>query len=176
MHKKEALKHINDIFRKFNIQYTLIGAYAVAIWGIARATQDIDFLARIPQEKMSQIIKIFKLKGFKTEVNIGDAKDPIAGVLKLIYTHNKTEEVIDILLGIRKSPDIFKRTKKIDILGLKIPVISPEDLIITKILAGGPLDIEDTKNIINIMENAIDSNYIKTFCKKNNLKPPKQLK
>jgi predicted nucleotidyltransferase len=37
----------------------------------------------------------------------------------------------------------------VDIGGVRVPVISPEDLVVTKILAGRPKDLEDVKGILD---------------------------
>lgn len=167
MDKKEALKNINNIFQNLKINYALIGAHAVAAWGIVRATKDVDFIADIPKDKLSNLTKELKRKGFHTDTATGDIEDPVSGVLRLSYISGNDKEMIDIVFGIKGLPcDIYKRTVNIHILGVDIPVISPEDLVISKILAGGVIDIEDVKKILTVLSGKIDLDYIKRFCKK----------
>lgn len=173
MNRKKAVKYLSTTFNNFQIPYALIGSYAVSVWGVGRATQDIDFIASIPQEKTSEIISRLRKQGFQTDLRHGDPEDPIAGILKLTYINNDFKESIDVLLGIKGlSKEIYMRTKILNILDTKIPVISPEDLVISKLLAGGPVDIEDASKVIKIMKEKINLDYIKTFCKNKGLKLP----
>lgn len=173
MEKQQALKHITKIFNDFHIPYALIGAYAVAVWGVPRATHDIDFIADIPNDKMQEIIKTIQSCGLKTEVNTGDSDDPINSAIRVTYTDTNFEETIDILLGIKGiSKEIFKRTSIFSVFNSNLPVISPEDLIISKLIAGNPIDIEDAKSVLGVMKDKIDLDYIKNFCNKNKIKLP----
>jgi len=48
----------------------------------------------------------------------------------------------------------------VDIRGMAIPVISPEDLVITKVLAGRPKDIEDVRAIIHERSASLDEERV----------------
>lgn len=166
MQREEILKEIKATFQEFHVPFVLIGAFALAVWGVIRATKDIDFLADISQDKMNLIEQRFKKAGFITKFTKGDLNDPIAGVLKIIYKLNKKEEVIDIILGIKGAPkDVYKRAKNIVIMGNEIPVVSPEDLVVLKLFANSPLDIEDARKIISILNDRIDYPYIEEICR-----------
>jgi hypothetical protein len=55
----------------------------------------------------------------------------------------------------------IRATKDTDFLaGIEIPVISPEDLIILKVIAGSPLDINDAQNIHEIVKDRLDMIYL----------------
>jgi hypothetical protein len=56
---------------------------------------------------------------------------------------------------------IFARARQIRFFGLEIPVTSPEDLIVLKCLAGGPIDLEDARSILKIMMDKLDMAYLK---------------
>jgi predicted nucleotidyltransferase len=55
---------------------------------------------------------------------------------------------------------IFARAQQIRFFGLEVPVTSPEDLIVLKCLAGGPVDLEDARSIFRIMKNKLDMKYL----------------
>ena len=58
----------------------------------------------------------------------------------------------------------IKRVKKVIIMGQEVAFASLEDLIIHKIFAGRPRDMEDVKSVI--MKNpAIDNKYIRNWLK-----------
>lgn len=61
----------------------------------------------------------------------------------------RQDESIDLILGIKGLPEnIFQRIINLTIFGLVIPVVSPEDFSIMKLLAGTPLDIQDAQGAL----------------------------
>jgi len=59
--------------------------------------------------------------------------------------------------------DPVPRDPNVDVNGTSIPVISPEDLIITKVLAGRPKDIEDIRGVIHEKKTSLDVHRIRTI-------------
>lgn len=164
---KETLKKLFAVLKEFNISYILIGGYAVAVWGSVRATKDIDFLANIPSNIILQVIERLKSHGFVVTYKSGSFRDPVLGVIKLKFKIGENKEALELLLGIRKMPpNIYLRFEKIHVMGIEIPVVSPEDLIVLKLLAGGPVDIHDARNIYNVMREKLDMQYLKKELKR----------
>lgn len=158
---KGLLKKIFPILKSFDIPYLLIGGYAAAIWGNVRATKDVDFLVNIPDTKVVPVVDEFKNKGFEVEYRRGDIGDPIFGVIHLKFLVEGVKESIELLLGIKKMPvDIYLRAEKINLEEVEIPVVSPEDLIILKLLAGGPIDLQDAGSLSRIMADSLDFGYL----------------
>lgn len=161
--KRAVLNCFCRVFNRLDIPYVLIGAYAVAAWGVVRATKDIDFLASIPLDKLDAVKDNFRKDGFQVDVTFGDIADPISGVMRLKYD----SEVIDVLLGIKGVSNIvFERAINLSIMGMSVPVLSPEDTIIVKLLAGGVLDIDDAKKVFCVMKDRIDLRYLEDQCRK----------
>ncbi|HYU25018.1 MAG TPA: nucleotidyltransferase [Thermoanaerobaculia bacterium] len=50
-----------------------------------------------------------------------------------------------------------------DIAGTVIPVISPEDLIVTKVLAGRPKDIEDVRGVLQERLDSLDLERVRSL-------------
>ena len=42
-------------FRKERVPYVLIGAWALSVWGMSRATNDVDFLVLVDEEELSRL-------------------------------------------------------------------------------------------------------------------------
>lgn len=161
---KNILKRLFTVFRAFNVTYTLIGGYAAAVWGSIRATKDVDFLADIPFGKIQDILDELKNHEFIVEYRAGDIEDPVSGVIRLRFPVEDVEgdeESIELLLGIKKMPaDIYLRSEKVDLMGVEIPVVSPEDLIVLKLLTGGPVDLQDARDIYKILKERLDMSYL----------------
>jgi Nucleotidyltransferase of unknown function (DUF6036) len=62
----------------------------------------------------------------------------------------------------RTVADFLERAISIDLQGTPIPVISPEDLIVTKILAGRPKDLEDVRSVTHERRASLDADRIRS--------------
>jgi len=167
MEKLEALKIIGDIFRNNKIPFALIGAYASSAWGVIRATKDIDILIEIKRDEIDKISSELNEKGFQVEIRFGNLEDALAGVIKLNFKSREGDETIDLILGVKRLPkNVFQRAIDLTIFEQIIPVVSPEDLIVMKLLADSPLDIQDAQGIIDVLEEKIDMEYLSKTCRK----------
>lgn len=67
----------------------------------------------------------------------------------LPFLHEASRIPLDaILAGIGPEEEFLERARVVAIGGVRVPVISPEDLVVTKILAGRPKDLEDVRGIL----------------------------
>jgi hypothetical protein len=158
----ELLGKIDAIFLKCGIPYALIGGYAVAAWGEERATRDIDLLCLSDSQ---ELIKALKEDRLPFEHRIGDWDDPISEVIQLDMGDMGNPFEIDILFGIKNAPiDLFKRIRKLHVENSIIPVASPEDMVLLKLLAGSARDLEDAKSILQVQGTKLDVNLLHQIC------------
>lgn len=144
-----------------DVPFVLAGGHAVAAWGMVRSTRGIDFLADVRGDLVRKLASELKEAGLKAVLRKGDDLDPLRGVIRIESSVSEDAESVEIVLGIRHMPKgIFERASSLDFLGLRVPVVSPEDLIVLKLLAGGPIDLEDAKSILEIMKGKLDRKYL----------------
>ncbi|MBU4268204.1 MAG: hypothetical protein KJ808_05080 [Acidobacteria bacterium] len=164
---KTNLAKILKAFHLLKIPFALAGGHAVAAWGVVRATRDIDFLADAAGELAAKLVLELKKAGFSLVFRKGDEADPLRGVIHVEMKGSADDELVDIVLGIRNMPQgIFERSLALDFLGLEIPTVAPEDMIILKCLAGGPIDLEDARSILFIMKKRLDMKYLERELKR----------
>jgi predicted nucleotidyltransferase len=162
MNLVDLLKPLDSIFEKIQIPYLVIGGYAVAAWGEERATRDLDLFCA---GNSSVIINAFKEAQLRFEHRTGDYDDPISEVIRIEMGCLTDPFEVDILIGIKNAPEgIFNRARAVNIEGLDIPITSPEDLIILKLLGGSARDLEDAKSIVQIQAKKLDIKLIKQLC------------
>lgn len=165
--KKTDLEKILAVFRRLDIPFVLAGGHAVAAWGAVRATRDIDLLASLPEGLAQKAVNEFLKAGFKVERRMGDEGDPVRGVIRLERVGVQGATPVEIILGIRKMPTaIFERARRLPFLGLEMPLASPEDMILLKCLAGGPIDLEDARSILSVMKGKLDIKYLEAEAKR----------
>lgn len=164
---KSELTKILGALKCMDVPFVLAGGHAVAAWGMVRSTRDIDFLVDLRGKSAEKLAAGLRQAGFKAVLRKGDEQDPVKGVIRVESALAADAEPVDLVLGIRHMPQgIFERSSQLQFLGQRIPVISPEDLIVLKCLAGGPIDLKDARSILEIMKGKLDMKYLEGELKK----------
>jgi predicted nucleotidyltransferase len=172
---KADLAKILKIFKRLDIPFVLAGGHAVAAWGMVRSTRDIDFLVDVRAELAHKLLSELQKAGFQAMLRKSDEQDPLRGVIRIESLDSYDAESVDIVLGIRNMPQgIFERSTSLQFLGHQVPVISPEDLIVLKCLAGGPIDLEDARSILEVMKGKLDMKYLEGELKRSRLSMAKR--
>ncbi|MDO9514162.1 MAG: hypothetical protein Q7J59_06110 [Elusimicrobiota bacterium] len=143
-----------DELDNLNIPYMLIGAAAVSVYGLPRASLDADALIQIEEGKEDTLCRALKKRGLDAEFRKGAYDDPVCGVIKITDKYGNRAELLSGIRGIKH--DVFKNTQKIGFLKNALNVASAEDLIVMKALAGSYRDIEDIKGIIQVWAKKLD--------------------
>lgn len=156
-HLVNLTKEIVSALNSRNIPYALSGAIANVVWGIPRATQDIDILISVPQVQLPPLLKVFFSLGFE-----GDLEELIRKAQKEYFIrlehHTLTLEIF--LPAIPYHYQVIKRRVKYEIEDTPAWFVSLEDLIILKLLFHRTKDIADIKAIIATQAHRVDKDYI----------------
>lgn len=162
---------ITDVLNESNIPYMLSGSVAMSIYIVPRATRDFDFIIHLEEKNIDRFIQHFQ-EGYYCD------KDSIQDAVKRRSLFN----IIDHASGfkadfvvLKNEPfrqEEFNRRKKVDFFDKTIYVVSPEDLLISKVIwiqdYQSAQQVEDIKNLTAI-EN-MDWPYITKWINKLNLK------
>jgi hypothetical protein len=128
-------------------RWYLFGAQAVAVWGRPRMSADIDITAAIVSSH-DEFVTAMEDAGFDLRVDDWRAWLDRTRVLPLF--HRATGLPLDIVIaGPGLEEEFLDRAQEVDIAGMMVPVISPEDLVVTKLLAGRPKDLGDVRTILD---------------------------
>ena len=160
---EDHLLPIDAAFRAERMGYAIIGAYAVATWGAVRGTRDLDIL--IETEAVTRIAKALERSGYSVELRTGDADDPIGTVVRAQSGSGEELQQIDIVAGIRGAPPgIVARARPVRLASVTVPVASPEDIIVLKLLAGSPQDLEDIRGIVRMQGDRLARRLVTEMC------------
>jgi Nucleotidyltransferase of unknown function (DUF6036) len=150
---EDALSLVIELGQKVQVKYAFSGGIANAVWGIPRSTEDIDIVVLI--EDKSKIQDFFKTH---SAVEKTEEKDEY-----MYRVHLKENPFyIDILFrfGEYYEDALNRRVKKFHpVLKRYIYLLSPEDLIIFKLLRFSIKDRMDIAGVISIT--VVDEDYIK---------------
>jgi predicted nucleotidyltransferase len=141
------------------VRWYLSGAQAAIIWGSPRLSADVDVTIEIDPVEVNGYVQAMTDRGFDVVIND-------AGFLErtrvIPFVHRASGMPLDVVLGGRGlEEDFLRRAIDVDVDGTVIPVISPEDLIVTKTLAGRPKDIEDIRGVIAERRDSLDDERIR---------------
>jgi hypothetical protein len=143
----ELLSALSEALSELGAQWYLCGAQAAVVWGRPRLTADIDVTVRLEPEDPERLVRTLETRGFA--LRVGDASDFVRRTRVFPFLHVASGMPVDIVPAGPGLEDLFlSRARPITMAGVVVPVISPEDLIATKILAGRPKDMEDVRGIL----------------------------
>jgi len=137
---------VTDRLRAAGVDFVAIGASGMAVWGVVRATVDIDLLtteARVLREVFWEPVRS---AGLEVEIRWGDTSDPLVGVVSIAGGAGRP---VDLVVG--EAPwqmAIVKEGEPASIGGLQLPAATPAGLVLLKLYAGGPQDRWDIDQLL----------------------------
>jgi hypothetical protein len=142
------------------INYGFGGAVALAYYGTPRGTTDIDLNVFLKQDYVHVLAKVFAKLGMQEfERHALSALDQ-KGQLRAQWDHTP----IDVFFAY----DDFhfsceKRVRQVPFAGTDISILSPEDLIVFKVVYGRPKDFRDVQEILICMGEELDLRYLSVW-------------
>ena len=170
-----ALQPVVNAFEKFSIPYYIGGSIASSIYGMARATMDIDIVADVKLHHISLLRQELKTSYYIDEDMINEA---IQNSSSFNLIHLETAIKIDVFIfkDIPYHQNAFERkikdTLEDDDIKTEFYFSSPEDIIISKLQwyeLGGKVSERqwlDVIGVIKVQGDSLDKNYLKIWTKR----------
>ena len=155
---------VAEILQRENVDYAVIGAFALSVHGAIRGTTDVDALLFTTPQHLGKLRAVFDRAGFATELRSGDPEDPILGMLILSDGNNNH---VELLGGLREmDPAIFSRTVEVQFRGVNLRFVGREDLIAMKCFAGGPQDLIDAQSAYRSAQGPVDLDLVRAVTRR----------
>jgi len=159
---EELLKKIANAMDENALPYMVIGGQAVLVYGEPRLTRDIDITVGASLDKLDLVLAIAKEIG---TIPLVDPEEFTRKTMVLPCQDTRSEIRVDFIFS--QSPfeeEAMKRVNPVKLGGIAIKFASLEDLIIHKVIAGRPRDLEDIRGML--CKNAgVDLKYIRHHLK-----------
>jgi len=160
---EKILSRIGVSLKKHNLPYMVVGGQAVLLYGEPRLTRDIDITLGVDIDHLGEVLAVVQelnlkplpkeIEPFARETMVLPALDEHTGIrVDFIFSYTPYET------------EAIKRARKIKIIDQEVNFTSPEDLIIHKIFAGRPRDIEDVRTVL-LKNPDVDLQYIRGWLK-----------
>ena len=165
---KEVAKRLEDA----GIAYMFTGSTALNFYAIPRMTRDVDIVIELYQKDAKKVFGFFEKDFYIDEAMVSDAIKR-HGMFNIIHS----ESVFKVDFIIRKDNpyrlEEFKRKKQIAFEGMEIFIVTPEDLILSKLAwikeTMSELQMRDVKNILQAVK-GLDFSYLDKWAEYLNVK------
>ncbi|MBI2194673.1 MAG: hypothetical protein HYU36_22060 [Planctomycetes bacterium] len=153
-------------FERHGIPYLIMGGVAVRLWGIPRPTYDLDFTLAVEPENIPGLCENLRKEGFSvSEAHERGFTDRLAGMRNfgvVRYIEGKDVRVDMFLVTTTYQKEAFQRRVRMKANGSEAWFISPEDLILHKLIAGRDRDLADVTDILCVSPE-VDKNYLRKW-------------
>ncbi len=106
---------------------------------------DVDVTLRLTPDSPERFVGEMRVAGFELRV---DDPEFVRRTRVLPFVHIASGMPLDVVLaGSGLEDEFLSRARLLDIAGLRVPTIDPEDLVIAKVLAGRPRDLGDARGL-----------------------------
>jgi hypothetical protein len=144
---RRILERIGRALRKSEIPYMVIGGQAVLLYGEPRLTRDIDITVGIGIDEFTRLEEAVISTGL-----VPIPSDPAAFARStMVYPCSDTASGIrvDFIMSfLEYERGAISRARTVRIGRTGVTFASPEDLIVHKMVAGRPRDLEDVRTIL----------------------------
>jgi predicted nucleotidyltransferase len=127
------------------VEYLVVGGYAVGIHGFPRYTGDIDFFVAVSDRNAAKLLRVFDAFGFgNIGLCSGDFLEP-----DFVVEIGREPRKIQVLTGIDgvAFDDCFARRVDVAVGGLTVKFIGKDDLIRNKTASARPKDRIDVEEL-----------------------------
>jgi hypothetical protein len=152
----------------------VIGGFAVAIWGHPRSTRDIDLLVDVSREERGNLIRRLAAHGFKPKR--ASAIVQVEGGELIQVQFAPPDAFLEIQADLFLAETEFQRaaiSRRVEMpapsLSGHVSVVTCEDLIFLKLLAGRVIDRVDAATLLKFNRDTLDMAYVASWIEKLNL-------
>ena len=155
---------VAEILTRENIDYLVIGAFALSAHAAVRASSDVDALLNVSYARLKTISTIFEAAQFSATLRRGDDDDPILSMLVLSDTHGNRVELLGGLRGL--DPKVFSRAIEVPFHGVNLRIVGREDFIAMKCFAGSPQDLADARAAFEGARGPVDLDLLRAVTRR----------
>jgi hypothetical protein len=172
MDLSQALYDITEILDRLELSYAIMGGIAVRTYGIPRPTYDVDITLAVPRERLSEVYDAVCAAGYMVpESYRAGWVDQVSGLPLVKFRLYLAERGVDVDVFLAETPyqmEVLSRRRRSQANGGAIWLVSPEDLILLKLIANRPRDAADILDVLFI-QGQLDERYLREWAHKINV-------
>lgn len=137
------LEEVSATLEAAGVRHALIGAGALAVYGVSRSTADLDLLVADQACLSVDLWSGLQSRSIEVEIRKGDWTDPLAGVVRL---RTAGELPLDVVVG--KYAWQARLLERSEVKGCQAAVVRASDLVLLKLYAGG---LQDSWDVLQLL-------------------------
>jgi len=166
MKQVEALLHFLKVLNSLRVPYMVTGAYAVSYYGMPRTTHDLDIVIAISVKDIDGLCRGLK-KTCEIDREMVENAVRFRTHFSLFYPKGELKADLWVLKDKPAENTKFERKQKISLFGVQTFIISPEDMVLTKLewykRSKNTKHMDDAVGIIKVQDKRLDMTYIRSM-------------
>lgn len=155
---KNLLSRLAQALDEAEIPYMIIGGQAVLLYGEPRLTRDVDVTIGLRPRDLAQVLRVAQRVPLRPLVP--EVEDFVRRTWVLPTLDEATGLRVDFIFSWTPyEQGALARARQVAVEGYPVRFAAPEDVVIHKILAARPRDIEDVRSILR--KQPLDMDYIR---------------
>jgi hypothetical protein len=164
--QRDFLFRTIDALEQANIPYAVTGSWASTTYGMPRTTHDLDVIASLRIENVAPLVSAFPPPFYAD-----------AGWIREAVVLGEFFNIIDPTLGLKidfwplkddaYSREQFARRRQVNLLGRSIWMLTPEDIILAKLLwykmSESELQMRDIVSVWKAQQDTLDLDYLRSW-------------
>lgn len=145
-----------------SIPYMIIGGQAVLLYGRPRLTRDIDITLGVDTDQFARIDDVCRSLGLESLAEDGYAFALKTKVLPVEAPDSKVR--VDFIFSFTPyETQAIERANRVSLDDSVVRFASCEDVVIHKMVAGRPIDLEDVRHLIAKNRKQLDLSYLRRW-------------
>ncbi|MGE0790243.1 MAG: nucleotidyl transferase AbiEii/AbiGii toxin family protein [Sandaracinaceae bacterium] len=147
------------------LEHALMGGGARNAYAEPRATKDVDFVVAVDPSRLRTLRDALARRGFSESTRVG-GDDPVPDLVLFRDAEGRRIDLLFAHTDFERSA-LARRNPRELAEHVVVPVVTPEDLIVYKILADRPQDRVDIQDVVRAVEargGIVDWTYVEGWC------------
>ena len=174
MNQEKLLTYVAATLDELGILYGISGGFAVTVWGRPRFTADIDIVLVLKKDHIEPLASSLQKTGDSAYIDTRSMRTALEHNGSFNFIHPESGLKIDFILAGDEPLNLeeLRRRRELDIAGQTVYFLSPEDLIVNKLIwykkSASTRHLEDIASVVETQEK-IDWSYIEKWAREKNV-------
>ena len=157
-----TLADLARALESLGLRWYLFSAQAAIHYGSPRVTADVDVTVELAAASAATLVASLRAVGIEPRLEFDEVFIARARVLPMI--HVATGMGVDVVIAGPGPEQMFlERARQIRFDDVTVPIASPNDIVVMKMLAGRPKDLEDVMGILRAGPDGLDVGEIRAL-------------
>jgi hypothetical protein len=157
---RELLKELAQALDRARVPYMIFGGQAVLLYGEPRLTRDIDVTLGVEPSQPGPVLAMIGELGLR--ILVDNVEDFLMQTFVLPAQHPSGVRIDFVFSLSQYEQQAIARARIVPLDGVNVRFVSLEDLLVQKIVAGRPRDLDDARNVI-LKNPGFDRTYVEKW-------------